>query len=83
MTGCVTMSQGDASLQDVVEELQKNNQDTVQRRSVVNPIYWIGLALWLTGILFGITIVGLPVAVVLIRASKPFMYKNYEKQNGL
>lgn len=71
------------NMEEILEELKKSNKDTVYRRSIVNPLLWVGLSMYLVAFLLTLTILGIPIAIPLIRLAKPFIYKNYDKHNGL
>jgi uncharacterized membrane protein YccF (DUF307 family) len=72
----------DASLEDVVEQLQENQEEMekiekeTKTRSVLNPLYWIGVFLITVGILCCLTLIGIPLGWPLITTGKKCMFKN-------
>jgi len=65
----------DDQLEELKEALENNNDGT-ERRSLLNPMYWIGLCFLLTGFLFCLTIIGLPLGIPMIIGGRKWMYKN-------
>jgi len=63
-------------LNQILGEVQKNNASNTQRRSLINPMFWIGACVYLLGFLFCITIIGIPIGGALIIGGKNWMYKN-------
>lgn len=65
---------------DLVEAIQENTEaiesNATKRRSIVNPLFWIGITAYLLGFLLCITIIGLPIGVGLISSGRKLMYKN-------
>jgi len=70
-------------LKKIREELEKSNERDTQRRSFLNPMYWIGLTFYITGFLICCTIIGIPIGLPMIQGGRAWMYKNYSKNTGL
>ena len=70
-------------LKKIREELEKSNESNVERRSILNPIAWVGYSFMIVGFLLMITIIGLPLGIACYRGGKSWVYKNYDKNKGL
>lgn len=51
-----------------------------KRRSFVNPLYWVGLTLKMTGVFLCATIVGYPIGIGLIQQGRRWTHKNMESR---
>lgn len=68
------------SNEEVVEAVKNT---APRRRSLANPIYWVGLCIKLIGVLIAMTIIGLPVGIALIMAGRQMTHKNMHKKGLL
>ena len=73
----------ESELKKIRKELELSNKDTVRRRSLINPMFWIGLSFYILGFLLCLTIVGAILGIPMIQGGKAWMYKNYGKKSGL
>ena len=76
-----TMSKDE--LEKIRKELEKSNESIVERRSILNPIAWVGYSFMFLGFLLMLTIIGIPFGIGLYRGGKSWVYKNYDKNKGL
>jgi len=67
------------TLEEIRKELEKSNEDTTRRRSLLNPILWMGVCGYITAFFVACTIIGLPFAPGIVRGSRSLIYKNYDK----
>lgn len=59
------------------EQLQESIEKTTRsRRSIVNPLLWMGLFTKLVGVLVCATIIGFPFGLAILEAGDMLMYKN-------
>jgi len=63
-------------LQKIRKELEKSNENNTQRRSLLNPMFWIGLCFYITGFLICLTLIGIPLGLPMIQGGRSWMYKN-------
>jgi len=66
-------------MQEAFEEALENSevkaQTRKQKRSFINPIYWMGICTQICGLLLCVTIIGIPFGIGVYSAGQDMKYK--------